>query len=38
MDGKKNELTQEEIMNQDTYDVPDVAEPESHEEDGGDLA
>lgn len=33
----EKEPTQEEIMNQDTYDVPDVAEAPEHEEDGGDL-
>lgn len=33
----KKEPTQEEIMDQDTYDVPDVAEVPEHEEDGGDL-
>lgn len=26
------------LMDQDSHDVPDVAEPEAHEEDGGDLA
>lgn len=31
------EPTQKEIMSQDTHDVPDVAEPPEHEEDGGDL-
>ena len=31
------EPTQEEIMSQDTHDVPDVAEAPAHEEDGGDL-
>ncbi len=25
------------LMGQDANDVPDVAEPEAHEEDGGDL-
>lgn len=33
----EKEPTQEEVMNQDSHDVPDVAEPESHEEDGADL-
>lgn len=32
-----DEEEKEALMGQDTHDVPDVAEPESHEEDGGDL-
>lgn len=32
-----DEETKKALMNQDTHDVPDVAEPEEHEEDGGDL-
>ena len=31
------EPTEEEILNQDKHDVPDVAEVPEHEEDGGDL-
>lgn len=38
MDEKAKEPTQEEIMDQDKHDVPDVAEVPEHEEDGGDLA
>lgn len=33
----EKEPTREEIMDQDTRDVPDVAEVPEHEEDGGDL-
>lgn len=33
----EKEPTQEEIMDQDKHDVPDVAEVSEHEEDGGDL-
>lgn len=33
----EKEPTQEEIMDQDKHDVPDVAEVPEHEEDGGDL-
>ena len=32
-----DEKTKKDLMNQDTHDVPDVAEHEAHEEDGEDL-
>lgn len=38
MDEGKKGPAREEVMGQDSHDVPDVADAPEHEEDGGDLA